>query len=234
MVSGRRGGILWTMSELILPKGYLSYSAMDLWWRDQDAYRARYYIGEPYFSTPYTEFGNVVGEALEHRNWDHPVLAPVRGKIPQGTHPEHELRVDVAGVPIFSKLDDFHLQDFSIEEYKTGIRDKMGKAPWDRVKVRKHKQLTLYTLMVKNKYGQWNPDIKLTWMETEWARIVQTVMFGSSVIEESTLGLRLTGHVEVFHRTIAPWELDRMEQLIRKTAEEISNDYKLWQNRQTQ
>lgn len=219
------------MSDIVLPKGYLSYSAMELWLRDQPAYRARYYLGEPYFSTPYTEFGNVVGEALENREWDHPALAPVRGKIPQGTHPEHLIEVDIAGVPILGKLDDFDLQTFAIEEYKTGIRDSKGNAPWDRVKVRKHKQLTLYTLMVKHKYGHWNHEIQLTWMETEWARICKQVQFGPSTVEDCELGLRLTGHVETFKRTIAEWELDRMEKFIRKTAEEISEDYKLWQKK---
>ena len=221
------------MSEIVLPKPYLSYSAMDLWARDPNEYRKRYYIGEPFFSTPYTEFGNLVGGALEEREWDHPVLAPVRGKIPQGTHPEHKLEVEVLGVPIMGYLDDFNLQDFSIEEYKTGIRDSKGNAPWDRVRVRKHKQLTLYTLMVKHKYGDWNPDIRLTWMETEWARICEQVEFGQGTIEDCQLGLRLTGHVEVFPRTIAEWELDRMEQFIRKTAEEISEDYKLWKKKPT-
>lgn len=206
---------------------------MELWLRDQPGYRMRYYLGEPYFSTPYTEFGNLVGGALENREWDHPVLAPVRGKIPQGTHPEHLIEVEIAGVPILGKLDDFTLQNFFIDEYKTGIRDSKGNAPWDRVKVRKHKQLTLYTLMVKHKYGHWNPDIQLTWMETEWARVCKNVQFGAGTIEECQLGLRLTGHVEIFHRTIAPWELDRMEKFIRDTAEEISEDYKLWKKTTT-
>lgn len=216
------------MSKLVLPKGYLSYSAMDLWLRDPDGYRKRYYLQEPYFSTPYTEFGNLVGGALEEREWDHPVLAPVRGKIPQGTHPEHLIEVEIAGVPILGKLDDFNLQNYFIDEYKTGIRDTKGKAPWDRVKVRKHKQLTLYTLMVKHKYGAYNPDIQLTWMETEWARIKEQVPFGAGFVEESRMGLRLTGHVEIFPRTIAEWELDRLEEIIRETAEDISNDYKKW------
>lgn len=218
------------MSDIVLPKGYLSYSAMELWLRDRPGYRARYYIGEPYFSTPYTEFGNVVGGALENREWDHPVLAPVRGKIPQGTHPEHLIEVEIAGVPILGKLDDFNLQNFAIEEYKTGIRNN-GKAPWDRVKVRKHKQLTLYTLMVKHKYGDWNPDIQLTWMETEWTRICEQVEFAGGTVPECYMGLRLTGHVEVFNRTIAEWELDRMEQFIRTTAEEISEDFTLWKTK---
>ena len=219
------------MSDILLPKGYLSYSAMELWMRDKEAYRLRYYLGEPYFSTPYTEFGNVIGQALEDRNWDHPALAPVKGKVPQQTHPEHKIKVEIDGVPIFGMLDDFNLETKFIEEYKTGIRNK-GKAPWDRVKVRKHKQLTLYTLMVKEKYGDWSPDIRLTWMETEWADIQREVEFGGSMITESHKGLRLTGHVETFDRTIKEWELDRMTKIIRDTAEEISEDYKLWKKKQ--
>lgn len=215
------------MSELLLPKPYLSYSAMELWLRDKDGYRQRYYLNEPYFSTPYTEFGNLVGGALEERNWDHPVLQPVVGKIPQGTHPEHRIDIDVNGVPVMGFLDDFNLETKAIEEYKTGIRNK-GKAPWDRVKVRKHKQLTLYTLMVREKYGDWNPDIQLTWMETEWADVSKEVEFGGQKIIDSNKELRLTGHVEIFPRHIKEWELDRMAEIIRNTAEEISKDFTIW------
>lgn len=184
-------------------------------------------------STPYTEFGNLVGGALENRDWDHPVLQPVKGKVPQGDHPEHKLEVEIAGVPILSFLDDFTMATKAIEEYKTGIRSKDGKAPWDRVKVRKHKQLTLYTLMVKEKYGEWNPDIQLTWMETRWANVSEAVSFGGSVLQDHYMGLELTGHVETFHRTIKEWELDRMAKLIRSTAEAISEDYQLWKKQST-
>ena len=221
------------MSELILPKPYLSYSAMDLWGRDKDAYRRRYYLNEPYISTPYTEFGNVVGKALEERDWDHPVLQSVKGKVPQGDHPEHKLEVEINGVPILSYLDDFTMATKAIEEYKTGIRSKDGKAPWDRVKVRKHKQLTLYTLMVKEKYGDWNPNIQLTWMETKWSNVAEEVNFGGSVLQDHYMGLELTGHVETFTRTIKEWELDRMAKIIRSTAEAISEDYKLWKKQST-
>jgi hypothetical protein len=221
------------MSELVLPKPYLSYSAMDLWLRDPESYRKRYYLNEPYFSTPYTEFGNLVGGALEDRDWDHPVLQPVIGKVPQGDHPEHKIEVDINGVPILSYLDDFTMATKAIEEYKTGIRDKKGRAPWDRVKVRKHKQLTLYTLMVREKYGSWNPNIQLTWMETEWADISEKVNFGGTIISDERMGLKLTGHVEVFPRTIKEWELDRMAEIIRSTAEAISKDYQIWLNKST-
>lgn len=221
------------MTDLILPKPYLSYSAMDLWLRDRNAYRLRYYLGEPYISTPYTEFGNVVGGALENRDWDNPVLKPVAGKVPQGNSPEHEINVEVLGVPFFGKLDDLHLDSLAIEEYKTGIRDLKGHAPWDRVKVRKHKQLPLYALLVRSKFGTYNPDIQLTWMETKWGNICTEVEFGGNKLEDCRQGLFLTGHVEVFKRQLRDWELDRMAALIRKSAEEISEDYKLWQKEST-
>lgn len=221
------------MSKLVLPKPYLSYSAMDLWLRDKQSYRGRYYLGEPYISTPYTEFGNVVGGALENRDWENPVLQPVIGKVPQGNSPEHEISVDILGVPFFGKLDDLHLDTLAIEEYKTGIRNLKGEAPWDRVKVRKHKQLSLYSLLVRTKFGSYNPDIKLTWMETKWGNICKQVEFGGSTVEDCRQGLFLTGHVEIFHREIREWELDRMANIIRKAAEEISEDYKQWQKQST-
>lgn len=216
------------MSELVLPKPYLSYSAIDLWMRDKESYRKRYYLHEPYFSTPYTEFGNVVGGALEERQWDHPALAPVVGKVPQQTHPEHRIDVEINGVPVMGFLDDFNLETKAIEEYKTGIRDKTGKPPWNYVKVQDHKQLDLYSLMVREKYGEWNPDIQLTWMETEWADISDLVEFGGAMLPNNYIGLRLTGKVKTFERRIDEWELDYMAKIIRSTAEEISEDYQLW------
>ena len=222
------------MQDIVLPRGYLSYSAMELWLRDKEGYRLRYYVGEDYFSTPYTEFGNKVGEALEFRQWEDPVLAPVRGKIPQGTHPEHKLEVVINGVTMFGKLDDFDLQNYAIEEYKTGIRDAKGKAPWNKVAVRKHKQLTLYSLFVRTKYGIYNPNIRLTWMETAWGQVCKDITFGSKVIQDCNKNLYLTGHVETFWREIKDWELDRMAEIIRKTAEDITEDYKQWQQKKPQ
>lgn len=219
------------MSKLVLPKEYLSYSAMELWLRDKAAYRQRYYEGEPYFSTPYTDFGNEIGGALEDRNWDHPAIAPVKGKVPQLTSPEHKLEVEIGGVPILGFLDDFDPETLAILEYKTGIKSKGGAAPWDRLKVRKHKQLPIYCMLVRKKYGSYNPDIKLVWMETKWSTIEKTRKFGSKEFVTQEPGLKLTGHVEIFDRNIKEWELDRQEEIIRRIAEEISEDYKLWKTK---
>lgn len=216
------------MSRLFLPKAYLSYSAMDLWTKDPETFRRRYYEGEPYLSTPYTEFGSQVGKALEKRDWDNPVIAPVKGKVPQLSFPEKKLEVGVHGVPILAYLDDFDPVHLNILEYKTGIRDKDGNAPWDRVAVRKHKQLSTYALLIREMYGWYNPDIKLVWMETKWTTRDKVNKLGTKEFVEPEKGLKLTGHVEIFDRRIEEWELDRQAELIKEIAGAISEDYTLW------
>lgn len=212
------------MSGLDLPKDYLSFSALSLWQRDPDTFRRRYYEGEPYITTPYTKFGNKVGDALETGNFFDQTLE----KVPRLSSPEHKIEVSIAGVPFLMYLDSYEPDDYSILEYKTGILGRDGRKPWDRVKVRKHIQLPIYTLGVKLKYGDYNPNIKLIWMETKWSTIDEELKFQNKVFKERCKGLKLTGHIETFDRTIQAWELDRMEELIRTTAENISQDYKRW------
>lgn len=218
--------------ELNLPKGYLSYSAWMLWKRDPASYRARYYEGAPYISTPYTEFGNKVGDILETGDYKKGLIT-----IPGGEHipsveryskPEYKIEVDILGVPFLMYLDSFEPTDLGILEYKTGILSKAGKEPWDRLKVRKHKQLPIYTLGVRELHGSFNPNIKLIWMETKWSTVELTREFTSKTFTERCTGLKLTGRIEIFHREIREWELDKLAEIIRADAEAISEDYTKW------
>lgn len=197
---------------------------MSLWERDPMTYRKRYYEGEPYFSTPYTEFGNKVGEALETGKLFDPILE----NIPRYSEMEYEILVEIGGAPILMYLDSFDPETKKILEYKTGILGPGGRKPWDRLKVRKHSQLTIYTLGVKKKHGEWNPDVQLIWIETEWSTRVHEVEFGGELFQSQDTELQLTGNIEIFDRTIAEWELDRMEKKIINVAKEISQDFKAW------
>ena len=210
-------------NKLKLPKPYLSYSAISLWLRDKDAYRARYYENEPFISTPYTDFGNKVGKALEIGELFDDTLK----KVPRNPVMEKKLVVDIGGVPFLGYLDSFDPINLEVLEYKTGIISKEGIEPWSRLAVRKHTQLTMYQLAVFTKYGEYNPDIKLVWMETRWTKVPETVTLGSRQFTTDVPGLELTGRVEIFDRYIEMWELERMEKIIIKIAEEISADYKL-------
>ena len=212
-----------------LPKGYLSYSALSTWKSAPDMFRARYYEGAPYLSTPYTEFGNKVGNALETGNLFHSCLE----EVPRYDVMEKKLEVEIEGVPFLMYLDSFDSDTLAIAEYKTGIIGPGGREPWDRVKVRKHIQLPIYALGVREQFGDWNPDLKLVWMETKWSTVDHETKFQDQTFLERRPGLKLTGRVETFERTIAEWELDRMATLIRTAAEEITEDYKIWKKTAT-
>lgn len=200
-----------------------------MWQRDRETYRKRYYEKEAYISTPYTEFGNKVGRALETGEFFDPLLS----RVPRFDVPEHKLEVEINGVPFLMYLDSFNSETKEILEYKTGILGPDGRLPWDRVKVRKHTQLPIYTLGVKTAYGEWAPSIQLVWIETHWVERMDDIVQNGQTFSMPQRELALTGKMEIFSREIKEWELDRMADIIRNVAEEISTDYKLWKKTKT-
>jgi hypothetical protein len=212
-----------------LPRGYLSFSAMQLWKGSKMSYRNKYYSNEEYsMETPYTKFGKEIAEILEdpEATKAHPVLA----KIPSYSVPEYGIEIDIEDIPIKGYLDGFCPKTYAILEYKTGIRKKTGAAPWDNVKVKKHDQLLLYSLLVKELHGEVDPIVKLVWMETHWAENCVDKKFGDSTFKSCHPGLALTGHFETFERKIEDWEHLHMRQSIIKIAEEITDDYTRYQS----
>jgi hypothetical protein len=202
-----------------LPKPYISYSAFSLWQKDKGAFRRRYYLGEKSFETTETIFGKTIAEALEDGH-----------KIPGIVHyEESEYRIEVELVPglkLLGYLDGFNPSNNSIVELKTGHLSPDGKAPWDKVKVRKHKQLVFYTLLVKLKYGKVHQWTTLQWLETEFKN--KTMEFQGHVLESKSRELELTGKVLTFKRRIAQWERDVLVAEIISAANEISEDYTTW------
>lgn len=210
-----------------LPKGYLSYSSMDLWKKSKDNFRRKYYSTEDYdVNTAYTKFGKEIAETLEDpkATQAHPILS----KIPSYATPEYPLEVEIADVPIKGYIDSFCPDNKSIIEYKTGIRTR-GKAPWDHLKVKKHDQLLLYALGVKTIHGDVDPLTKLVWMETQWAEECTDTPFKDNTYRVCAPALQLTGEFKVFDREIEDWELLRLEQDIARIASEITEDYTRYQ-----
>jgi hypothetical protein len=197
-----------------LPKPYLSYSAWYLWKTNKEEYRKRYYEGKKSFETVETIFGKKVAKKLEEDD-------TIKGS---------ETRIEVTlktGLKLLSYLDGFDEETLSITEYKSGHKNKAGRAPWDNIKVKKHKQLDWYSLMVKEKYGKVNPFVKLIWLETRFKNKETT--FAGHILKTQSRELELTGYSKTFNRRIVQWERDKIKNDILKTALEISNDYTLWQ-----
>lgn len=207
-----------------LPKGYLSYSAYIMWIRSKDSFRKKYYLGIDDFKNKETIFGKKIDKHLEE------------GGVIEGVEKyhsaQHQIEVEIEpGLKILGYLDDFDEETLSILEVKTGHTLKSGKAPWDNIKVRKHKQLVYYALLVYLKYGKYNPKVKLTWLETDFENT--TYDFAGYKLSSDDKELKLTGKVETFERYIEQWELDRLKEDIKRVAKEITQDYESFQNKES-
>ena len=206
-----------------LPRGYLSYSAFDLWCRNKDQFRKRYYESEKPFETPETLFGKKIAEMIENNeHHDDKIVS----KIINYPCKEYEIEVDVKGLKIVGRLDQFHDTEYRVHEIKTGHRSPSGKVPWDPVKVRKHKQLVWYSLLVELKHGKVHPEVILQWIETKFSR--KSVEFDGHTLTANSRQLELTGTIKTFKRRIHKWERIKLLKEIQKTAADISEDYKLW------
>ncbi len=203
--------------EINLPKKYLSYSQMTLWRQSKDGYRKRYYENGPSFENKETIFGKNTAKMLEDG-----VAHPVLSRVPRYKYMEYKITVPVLGVPFMGVLDTFSLQKKGFKEYKT------GKEPWNAVRVAKHEQLVIYSLLIKLKHKKVDPYCELVWIGTQWGR--SKTEFDGHVLEGQTQVIEFTGKIEIFKRRISEWERKRMAQNIRSIAEEISADYTKWQN----
>lgn len=207
-----------------LPRGYLSHSAMETWRNNKDQFRLKYYGDDNYsFSTMYTEFGKDIASTLENKKEKkkHPVLC----KIPSYSCCEYPLLFTVEGVPIKGYIDSFDPKKKRIIEYKTSIKRRDGKQYWNPVSVKKHNQMLLYALGIRELLGEVHPEVKLIWMETDIKEVCKEVQFGNSTIVDCKPGLYLTGHFEVFKRKLEDWEFDWMKKEVVRTATEISDDF---------
>lgn len=201
-----------------LKKEYLSYSAISLWHTNKNQFRDRYYLNKKAIDTKYTLFGKEVHAQLG--------LYP---HIPLYNAQEHEIRLEIGGVPIRGFIDSFNASTLAFYEYKTGLIGKDGESRWTMQKVMEHKQLPFYSLLIREKYGSYNPNTVLILLETE---IKKNVLKKGNVDIILSEGLCLTGRSEMFCRKIDEKELDEIKNWIVTSAEEISDDYTTWQTSQ--
>lgn len=199
-------------SPFNLPKDHLSYSAIDMWLKYPDKYREKYYKGIEQFVTPELSFGKKIADLLEagDESVKHIRRYPVAEKM---------FNLTIDEVPVFGFMDSFDPSTCSILEFKT------GKTPWTQNRVDKHLQLDLYSLAVECMYDHVDDHTMLVWMETE--RVDRPV--GGRITHHAAYGIKLTGRVTEFHRTVTKDDRLAMRRLLRSVAEEISKDYTEYQ-----
>ena len=201
------------MSKLLLPKGYLSWSAYSLWKSSKKAYRKRYYEDGASPDSPEMRFGQYISRMLENDPENDLVK-----HVPRYAIPEHMIDVRVQNVRIKGQLDTFDPKRLRLGEYKTGVK------PWTNLRVKKHGQLAWYCMMIKAKYGSYDPEVQLHWIPTELVKEEKDER--GLTWEVHGKRLRLTGEVRSFTRFIEPYEIENIEREMLKTAYEINLDYR--------
>ena len=196
--------------KLILPKTHLSWSAMNCWLSSKDRFRREYFEAGKKLDTKYLRFGKGIAELIE--SGKHKELLP---GLEVYSENEFEIKTEVNGVPILSYLDDYDPERNIFREKKT------GKAPWTQAKVIKHGQLVFYATALKHKFGKMPEYCHLDWIETsEKTEEVEDFWRSNEKI------INVTGVIKSFRRDFDTREIEHMEDLILKTATEISEAYK--------
>lgn len=197
-------------TDILLPRGYLSWSALDLWEKNPERFKREYFEQQSKLDTKYLRFGKGFAKSIEDGS--------VKQTLPElivYKEIEYQIKdVKINEVPILSFIDSYDPDEHVFREYKT------GKNPWNQVKVQKHGQLVFYAVGLKAKHGNMPAYCDLDWIETK-EQAVDVTDFWSTVDKK----LSLTGKITSFRRYFDMRELERMEERIERVAKEISKAY---------
>lgn len=149
----------------MLPRGYLSSSALDLWLSSPKQYAKKYFEGQD-IDRPndYMTFGKRLAQHLETGEFaDDPMVAFAKNFLPSFGNNEHEqttvLKTPYGDIKLLGKFDDFNPSELKILEHKT------GKTKWTQARVQSHGQLKFYAVIIHNEFGK-IPVQELNWIET--------------------------------------------------------------------
>ena len=185
-----------------LPRGYLSWSQMDLFQKNPEEYKRVYILGEERnISNPYLDFGKLLADGLEKNIELDFELENLKLLLPKYKIAEKKIEVKMNGIKLLGYIDSFNPKTKAIYEYKT------GKSRWTQDRADKHGQLDFYSVLIYVKYKV-IPKIELVWVETEQNRII-----------------RPTGKIQTFKVKKDLKDVLKMMSKIQKVAKKISVMY---------
>lgn len=214
---------------IVLPKldkngvPYLSYSQMNTWHRSKREYIRQYFLGEAFEGNVYTDFGSLVGEALEHNDFSKfsKEDAEFLGTIPRFDEFEREIKLQMGGFYVKGFIDtntkvEIMEDDGTVangvrvlSDYKTGnIERKSAEYQSDN-----YKQLDIYAAALRQQYG-------ITPKEAS------VILIGRKGNPRNNEELELTREFVKIDKKITDDRLDEVLQFVTDTAKEISDCYK--------
>jgi hypothetical protein len=228
------------MKPIILPRGYISWSAMTLWEKSPARFEKEYFAGGERLDTKYLKFGKsfaqyveelcdlekelgsreAAAQAVVSKHGLNSIAHDIFLRLPMLETSEQKIIVEIDGVKVLSYLDSSQLNPVLFKEYKT------GKHPWDRAKVQKHGQLAFYATILHAFTGEMPEYCDLVWIQTKEAENEYKEGFYSG--EDKPI--EFTGEMKEFRRNFQFAEVERMRKRIRKNAEEISEAYEKFRN----
>lgn len=144
------------------PRGYLSWSQLNLWEKDPNLYYQVYIEGLDQFRTKYLELGKRMADGLENGfDIEHdPMFEMLIIFLPAYPKREFEVKAEFEGIPLLGKFDGFDEEILDLGEYKTGKK-------WTQGSVDNSGQLTFYAFLIWLKYGKFPSKIQLHWARTD-------------------------------------------------------------------
>ncbi len=168
---------------LQLPRGYLSYSQIQLWKSDRERYIGIYMDNrqELRMSNAGQEYGRVVATALEKGVQTDDLLTDASMLLlPKYDIADKEIEVETrtkyGWLKIVGRPDTLNSKTKDFREVKT------GKHEWNRSKAQRHPQMIFYALIIYLKWGVALDHAYLDWIETQ----------------QTSDGLKPTGRVESY------------------------------------
>lgn len=186
---------------------------MKLWLDDKEKYRARYYEGLEERKSRELMFGSEIAKGLE----DGTIKVE---KLVQYPVKEWRFKGKIADIPFAAYIDTYWPERVKFREYKT------GKWPWNQKKVDEHMQLDVYSLCIQEKEGNVDDECHLDWIVTR--NKLNIMEFDGHTLTSQGREIEMTGEVVPFTRIVTQIQRDRMREVIRSVANEISSDFKKW------
>lgn len=200
--------------RVMLPRGYLSWSAYNTFRRNREEYIRHYFYGEPTNRTsPSIEFGQSFAKHLESRREkkrvEHgdPIVELALQAVPIKPQSEYHIKgilpSKYGDIPLIGTLDQYDPKTHAFDEFKTGWRK------WTQATAQSHGQMKFYALILWLNYNVIQQPKNLIWVETE----------------RSDGGVRPTGRIIKFPVDITLPQLLKFSRDVIDAAHEISELY---------
>lgn len=194
------------LKTITLPRGYLSWTQLNLWEKNPRQYERIYFMGEQPPKSMYMAFGSEVADDAENGTSERESVKALNMLLPTYKTVEHKIDAEIKTqqglLRVHGRLDTY--EPIRFRERKTGT------VGWTQAKVNRHGQIDFYYMLVYLSTGKLPTEAWLDYAETR-------------VNDDGDL--ELTGNHESYDATRTMADVLRMIARCKKAALEIQAAY---------